>query len=546
MAPKALSADEQLLRAAQRALAVRKAKDDLLEFLKLLMPDADDPADATKTRFDVTPVSELLVDIIQRVDSGKLKRAAVSIAPQHGKSQILSRASIAWISGRNPYANIMLGAYNQTFAEEFGQDVRDIMASPFYRQVFPNHALKKGGEAKDLLITEQGGKIAFVGVGGSGTGKPADYFFVDDPIRNDEDAQSAAYREKLWKWFNAVAFSRCHGKSAIVVVMTRWNQDDLIGRLADPEHPEREKLYAGIAKRWTYINLPCVIHDEKLAKTLGLPLEKPTEPDVIDAFGDAPVTALWPQRHPLAKLAEAKQMDARVFGALYMGQPAPEDGEYFKSEWLVEYERDDLPKNLRVYGASDHAVSEKQGRDYTVLGCVGIDERDNIWVLPDLTWARMATDRTVEEMLAKFRIHKPMAWWMESELISKSFGPFLRKRMEEERIYTMIDPVTVSKDKQTRARAIQGRMAMKKVRFPAFAPWWPDARGQLLRFPFTANDDFVDWMSHIGMGLTKELRASPVSDSSATISDVGSIGWMVRRVHERATKGKREAANVGW
>src|SRR3546814_4215087 len=115
-----------------------------------------------------------------------------------------------------------------------------------------------------------------------------------------------------------------------------------------------------------------------------------------------------------------------------------------------------------MYGASDYAVSEKQERDSTVLGIVGVDERDDIWVLPDLVWDQMETDRTVEEMVRAMRDHDPELWWMENELISKSFGPFLRKRMDEEKVYTQIDPVTPSKDKRERARSTQGRRSEER------------------------------------------------------------------------------------
>src|SRR5262249_39432342 len=146
---------------------------------------------------------------------------------------------------------------------------------------------------------------------------------------------------------------------------------------------------------------------------------------------------------------------------------------------------------------------------------------------------RMETDQTVEEILTQFKIHKPSLWWMESELISKSFGPFLRKRMRETKTYVTIDEVTPSKDKPTRARAIQGRMRMRKVRFPRFAPWWPQARAQLLRFPTGANDDFVDWLAHIGMGLTKEVTAhgeKPKAKEEAT----GSPMWILKESAKRA------------
>jgi predicted phage terminase large subunit-like protein len=228
-----------------------------------------------------------------------------------------------------------------------------------------------------------------------------------------------------------------------------------------------------------------------------------------------------------------------------MGKPSADDGEYFKAEYLVEYDRNDLPADLTIYGASDHAVSTKEGRDFTVLGCVGVDANDDIWVLPDVVWERMQTDRTVEELLRQFKEHRPGLWWMESELISKSFGPFLHKRMVEERIYTTIDPVTPSKDKAVRARAIQGRMSMQKVRFPRFAPWWPDARSQLLKFPYATNDDFVDWLSHIGLGLMKVRGASRVKPANEN-RQTNTMEWIMQSALQRARREKRYSAVEGY
>lgn len=537
---------EELLRGAKRLLALREAQDDMLRFMKLTMPHPDDPEDVEASLYQETPQARLLCQIIEKVERGELKRVAVSIGPQMGKSQILSRGAPAWISGRNPFRNIMLGTYNQDFANEFGDEVRAIMQSRVYRNVFAEHELRKGAQAKDLLITTKGGKMAFVGVGGSGTGKPADFFIVDDPIRNDEDAQSALYRDRLWKWFNSVALTRCHGGSGIVVVHTRWHEDDLIGRLCDPEHPERNKAYKGVADRWTYINLPAVVDDPKLAKALGLTLEEPDDAIVVEQFGRRPMSSLWPGRKPLSFLAEAKQMDPRTFGALYMGQPSPDDGAFFKMNDIVEYEAHELPADLRKYGASDHAVSTKQGRDFTVVGCVGIDQHDDIWVLPDVFWDRVETDRTVEELMHQMRAHHPLLWWMESELISKSFGPFLRKRMSEERVYCSIESVRPSKDKMTRARAIQGRMQMRRVHFPRFAAWWPDAKAQLLKFPNATNDDFVDWLAHIGQGLTKEVRASGPKTANDNAPRSGTIRWILQDTKKRALRDRAAAANAGW
>ena len=534
----------ELLKATRRALAIKKAHDELLPYLRLQMPDPQDPSDPELSRYQTTPLARLLCDIVQKVEAGKLKRVCVSVGPQFGKSQILSRAFPAWASGRDPYKNIMLGAYNQDFANEFGAEVRDIAQGAVHQQVFPGHQLKSA--AVDHQVTIEGGKLNFVGVGGSGTGKPADLFIVDDPIRNDDDAQSASYRNRLWKWFNGVVFSRCHDDTPIIVVHTRWHQDDLIGRLCDPDHPERNGEYAGIADNWTYINLPAVVSDEKLANALGVELKDASTPNVAAMFGvRKPIASLWDGRKSLPFLAEAKRQDSRIFEALYMGNPSPDDGDYFKREMLLEYGPGDLPKNLRKYGASDHAVSLKQRADKTVLGMVGVDEDDDIWILPDVVWRKMETDVTVEELLRMMRDHKPMLWWMESELISKSFGPFLRKRMLEEHVYTMIDGVVPAADKMTRARSIQGRMAMRKVHFPNFAPWWDAAKSHLLKFPQGANDDFVDFIAHIGMGLNKEIRA-PQTAANDDKPRTGSIEWILQQSAAQASQATREAANQGW
>lgn len=531
--------------AAARLLAYGEARDSLLEYIKLQMPDTDSD-DPLATRYMTTPQARLLCEIMEKVERGEMLRVAVSIGPQMGKSEIITRSAPAWIAGRDPRRNIIVGTYNQSFAEEFGEEVRQRIQSPAHQAIFPQHRLRKG--ATDLLITTSrpGGKTAFVGVGGSGSGKAAGFFFVDDPIRNAEDADSKSYRDKVWKWFTGVVFARTKRNTAIVIVHTRWNTDDPIGRLCDPDHPERNGEYAGIADGWTYINLPAVIQDPDLAKALGLTLQPPEDPKIIRAFGTRPMAALWEEEKPLSLLAEAKILDPRTFDALYMGKPTPDEGDYFKRDWLVEYRSmDQLPKRLRHYGASDHAVSVKQDRDFNVIGSVGVDEDDDIWIMPDLVWERMQADRIVEELLRQFRTYTPDLWWLEDEMISKSFGPFLKKRMMETKTYVTLDPVTVSKDMRTRARAIQARMAQKKVHFPAFAPWWPAAKAQILQFDHGAHDDFVSFLSLIGQGLTKEWKPGREMAANDDVK-VGSMAWILRQSNARARTAKRANARQGW
>lgn len=537
---------EELVKARKRFDAAAGARDNLIDYMRLTMPDPQDVDDVTLSKYSVTPQARLLCQIMEKVERRELQRVGVSIGPQMGKSQIISRGAPAWMMGRNQTLNLMLGSYNQDFANDFGDDVRAIINSSAHKQVFPDHELRVGGASKSNLITSKGGKAAFIGVGGSGTGKPADIFVVDDPIRNDDDAQSEVHRQRVWNWFTKVANTRIHNDSAIVVVHTRWHEDDLLGRLCDPDHPLRNKDYAGISDEWTYINLPAVVEDPKLAAALGLTLEPQTDKLVTSQFGTKPIAALWPERFSLPFLAKQKRLDKRGFGSLRMGKPAPEDGDYFKEANLVPYfSPSELPKNLRKYGASDHAITEKQKNDANCIGCVGIDDDDNIWVLPDIVWDRMETDGIVEALLDQFKTHKPQLWWMESENISKSFGPFLRKRMHEERIYTTLDPVTPSADKKSRARSIQGRTSMHKVRFPVFAPWWDAAKNELLKFPYGTHDDFVDWLAHIGQGLTKEIAAPETKKAATNVVRVGSIQWILAQTKLRAQRERQKRVLAG-
>lgn len=541
--------DKQLkehLATAGRMIAVEQARSDMLRFVQLMMPDVEDPDDAEKSSYVVTPQGRMLCEMIEKMHKGSLKRTAVSMPPQHGKSLILAWAGPAWLLGQNPKLNVIVATYNHDRAMELGSDFRQLIRSTPYQQVFPNVQLDQAEQSKAYMKATAGGKLVFAGAGTSITGKPADIVIIDDPIKGPEEANSEDFREKQWTWFFSVMRSRMNKNSRALIVHTRWSEDDMIGRLCDPDHPERNDRFKGVADRWTFYNLPAVVTDPEMAKALGLELEPPLDPEVVKAFGFKPMSALWPERFDLEHHAEWKLGDERSFNALAMGKPAPDDGEYFKADWLVEYHKPgDLPENLTYYGASDHAVSEKQDRDFTVMGCVGVDENDDIWVLPDVVWERMQTDRTVEELLHQFKAHKPALWWMESELISKSFGPFLRKRMREERTYATIDPVTVSKDKKTRGRAIQGRMAMQKVHFPAFAPWWGSAKQQLLQFPYGANDDFVDWLAHIGMGLEKEVTPSrPAANENGPAS--GSIRWIMQSSLKRARREQRAMGAKGW
>lgn len=539
---------EQRVAGAQRLLAFDDARRHVADFISVMMPDDEFPDDIRKSLYQRTAHGNLLCTLIEEMVLGERPRTAVAIAPQHGKTLHLSTMGPAWIIGGHPKARIVVATYNETRANELGDDFRKVIESPVFKTIFPGVELATGSKSKTSMRTTAGGRIFFVGRGGTVTGRTADYFIIDDPMKDDTDIQSQNAREEMWRWFFSVAYSRGSKRTRILVLHTRWHVDDLIGRLCDPSHPERNKRFAKIAQDWTYLNLPGVITSPKLAELLGLKLEVQTDERVVDAFGLKPMCALWAEDKDLKHFAQWKIGEPRSFAALVMGQPSIEDGEYFNVKGLIEYRMGELPPKgeLKFYGASDHAVSQLQYRDSSCVGCVGVDEDDNIWILPDIRWEQMPTDVIVDEMLFQFKTHAPLLWGMESELISKSFGPFLYKRMIEEHIYTPIMEMSTSKDKSTKARSVQGRIAMGKFRFPADAPWWQAAKSQILQFPSGSHDDFVDFLSIIGQMLMQEVKPTsrPINDNRPNPK---SLAGILAGVYRNAGKPEREkASNSGW
>jgi len=505
---KQLTDAEKQLFAAQRALKIKRARNSLLDFIELMMPDKKHPYDCSKSAYKPSAHHLLLIRMFEAAERGKRLRSATSVPPQHGKSTIWSRYGTAWASGRNPHKHIIVGTYNSDFALKVGSHVRSILTNPTFKQVFPDFELRKGSKAKDSMETTDDGSLQFRGRGEGTTGNPCDMFIVDDPYKDRAEAKSPTIREEVWDWFTSVVFTRCHVLCPILIVHTRWHEDDLIGKLCDVDHPDHDPENTEWVEN--YRNIPAIVDDWWLALELGCNV------------GDA----LWPIRFPLTLLAEARRMNPRVFAALYMGRPTPEDGDFFTRDMIKYYTPSQLPRNLRMYGASDHAVSEKQiDRDWTVLGTAGVDSQNNIYIM-DVWWKQEKTDVVVEAWLAILRFASTLFWFAPKDHIQKSIGPFLRKRMEEEKVYCAIMELSDVKDKVQKAQAIQGRMSMGKVFLPRHAHWTERAVQQLLKFPNATQNDFVDFLANLGRGLQSMVKAGAANDAGKRVPKEGTFAHM--------------------
>lgn len=503
----------------QRQQMAQRARDDLLVFTKFTMPDPEAPDDVNRSRYRDKPFHRAIARGLEEVERGETKQLIFVMPPRHGKTQIATKSLAAWYSGRHPDHDIAVASYSDTMAEDMGADTRAIMATPQYRLVFPTHKLRRGGTSKSNIQTERGGRLVFVGRGGALTGRGMHLGIGDDLFKDHEEARSQAVRDSAWNWFTKVFMTRRMGKKLVILTFTRWHSDDIIGRLTDPENPHYNAIESS---KWRIIRLPAIAEED-------------------DPAGRAPGEPLWPEAFDLEFLHSQQRMDPLGFSALYQQSPTVADGVMFRRETIQYYTPDQLPGDLRIYCSSDHAVGTNQRNDPSCLLKIGVDKQNNIYLL-DTIWRRMPTDQAVEAMLAMASgDKKPILWWAERGHISKSIGPFLRKRMLESQTYINLVEVTPTVDKEQRAQSIAARVAMGKVYFPKTSWWTEKAVNELMAFPNGTHDDFVDALAYIGLGLGSQF--GPSTNAKKPAPSEGTFNWL--KQNDKWAETRKRAALAG-
>jgi predicted phage terminase large subunit-like protein len=387
--------------------------------------------------------------------------------PGAGKSFYCSQVFPAWYLGRHPTANIIAASHTAEFAERFGRRVRNLVGRTEHAKIFgPTAALSEESQAAGRWETKAGGEYFAAGVGGAIAGRRADLGIIDDPVRSREDADSPTRRNFVWDWYVNDFLPRLKPDAKQLIVMTRWHEDDLGGRILDRD-----------AKSWRVISLPM-------------------EAEADDPLGRAPGERLWPEWYT-DEMVERAKLDVRVWNALYQQRPAAELGDYFQMDWFGEYE--ELPERLSNYGASDYAVTEGAG-DWTEHGVFSVDNQSNIYIRE--WWrGRETADVWIERQISLMGRFEPLIWFGEAGPIKRSVEPFLIRRMDQRQTFCRLEWLSSIADKPSRCRSFQALASMGKVFFPKNARWKTELLSQLLHFPAGKYDDGVDVCSLLGRGL---------------------------------------------
>lgn len=409
---------------------------------------------------------------LRQVTDGTCRRLMIFMPPRHTKSEMVTVRYSAYRLEKNPKMNIILGSYNQKLANRFSRKIKRIAQTRL--------AMSADRKAVEEWETAIGGGVRAVGVGAGVTGFGADLIMVDDPVKSREEAESEAYRAKVWDWFNDDLYTRLEPGGAIVLIMTRWHEDDLAGRLL-------KQMEDGEGEKWEVVSLPALAEDD-------------------DPLGREEGEALCPARYDREKLLRVqKQLGSYSFAALYQQRPTPLEGGLFKRSWFGEDKiLDRAPEGLRWARGYDLAVSTKTSADYTASFRCAFDRDGNLYIAdgfrkrleyPDQR--RYVVRRMVEE---KNTMHG-----IEKALHGQAFVQDLR-RIPAVRGVPFRD-VVVDKDKFTRALVWANLAEAGKV-YLIRGPWIYDFLEEVCRFTGKndKHDDQVDAVS-LAVGMLAKRRS---------------------------------------
>lgn len=347
-------------------------------------------------------IDSAFVDIAE----GRTDRVALFMPPRRGKSRRAARWGALWYLRRFPERRVVIASYAAGLAEEHGRWIRDEIASG-------DHGIKlrSGSRAANRLDVQgtEGGLVA-VGIGGGLTGKGADLLIIDDPVKDRKDADSPTIRKNTWEWFTDVASTRLHPGAAIVLIQTRWHEDDLGGRILTRE-----------ADEWQVLALPELAeHDDDL---LGRPRGEP----------------LWPERYDLAAdLRTRKSLGGRSWNALYQQRPAAPEGSVFKRQWFRWCTEAEMgPLSLTAVSV-DPAITDGEDADDTGIIVVGRgsgDRREDAFVLADRTvhdtpagWGRAACLAAIDYQADAFVVEDNQGGQMTAFVIRTAWQKLERER----------------------------------------------------------------------------------------------------------------------
>jgi predicted phage terminase large subunit-like protein len=455
------------------------AEESFLDFITYTKPD-----------YEINWHHEIICREIEALVRGETKRLILTMPPRHGKSELVSRRLPAWILGKDPDAEIIACSYSGDLAARMNRDVQRIIDDPAYAQLFPNTRLfgsnvrtvAHGSYLRNSDIFEvvgHRGVYRSAGVGGGITGMGAKYAIIDDPIKNRQDANSEAIRETTWEWYTSTLYTRLSHDGRILVILTRWHEDDIVGRLL-------EQAKDGGGEEWRVISFPAIAEVNR---------EDAHAEDHREA-GEA----LWPGRFDIERLeAIKKAVGSFEWAGLFQQRPAPEGGGVFKKTWIRYYNLAALETKMKAEGRRfdltiqswDMTFKDADSGDY-VVGQVWARRGGDFYLLDQVRDKLNFTDSVAAVKMLSSKYPEAMTKLVED----KANGPAIITHLQHE--VFGLHPVKPEGSKESRAQAVTPLFESGNVYLPepSSCAWIHDFESELLTFPSAKHDDQVDAMAY--------------------------------------------------
>lgn len=400
--------------------------------------------------------TELISKYLQRIADGEQLDLLIEMPPRHGKSMTVTETFPSFYLGKNPDKHVIATAYSDSLAQKFGRMNRNKF-NEFGKTLFGMELSPEKNAAKNWYIHKHTGGMISTGIGGSITGEGADLMIIDDPIKNNEEAQSVTIRNKIWDEWETTLSTRLHDGASVIAIQTRWHEDDFIGRLLEQS-----------PRNWMRLRLPAIAEDEDdlIGRTIGEPL--------------APELGYHEEWAKQKKI----EVGSKVWASLYQQRPSPESGDVFKRDWIQYYKV--LPSKLdKIVLSWDMTFKDKKTSDYVVGQAWGFKGADRYLI--DQVRDRMSFTQTLKAFKLFKRKH-PEA----NEILveDKANGTAIIDTLKRE--ISGIIPVDPKGSKIARAEAVSPQFEAGNVYLPENKSFTGDVVEELVKFPNAKHDDIVD------------------------------------------------------
>ncbi len=403
--------------------------------------------------------TELICNALQPIADGEQRYILIEMPPRHGKSMTVTESFPSFFIGKNPTKRVIASAYSDSLARKFGRLNRNKLQE-FGQRIFGTKISEEKSAANNWGISGLRGGMIATGIGGSITGEGADLMIIDDPIKNNEEAQSPTIREKIWSEWESTLSTRLHKGASVIVVMTRWHEDDLIGRLLEKS-----------PYKWTRLRLPAIAEDED------------------DLLNREEGEALCPELGFDESWADLKEREvgSKTWASLYQQRPSPGEGTLFNRKWWQYYSAPPSKFDNQLI-SWDLTFKDADTSDYVVgqvWGKVGAD-----MYLLDQVRSKMDFPSAVQAVRSLAKKYPRIRTIL---IEDKANGPAVISTLKRE--ISGIIPVNPEGGKVVRAQAITPYLEAGNVYLPMNAPFTSDLVEEASVFPNGKHDDQVDAMT---------------------------------------------------